>query len=466
MVDCLDEFASALALSRHMVKTDGGWDLSNLVWKGVSSMAKLGSWRPELPQVDLGLTRLEVSLIGAGLCYGAYKVHSSQVLSKLDWHKLKLKLGYKPKIVPKPQNCIETTMHLECLRPGSLEVDLIAPKCQCIVGDMVDGKFEVHGSAVLMGRVNYWYLVMPEHVWVATKTTWARGRQHQVDLSYKKDTEDVLELVTDLLAIRITDKEMSTIGISSASIMQYLPEGGVEAKVVGCYGRGTIGALKHDASVFGRVTYAGSTQSGYSGAAYTVNGQIVGVHSYGSKTINGGWNGSFAWMILNHKIRGLEGTSMEKFETWEWLQNSLKGKRRIRVDQSWMDLDEVRIQVDGRYAIVDRGSMAQAFGHDWRDSIDRSGSLEFANALGYEDREPIMESGELKNSTCPGGSSLSTEARELANHVAQESIQELLKLSKAQLQQVKAVAKSQPSPVPSSSTQESRLSSLVRNSTV
>lgn len=103
----------------------------------------------------------------------------------------------------------------ECLRPGSEEIAMTRPKCQCLIGEMKNGEFAVDGNAIIMGlageQADYWFLNMPYHVWSGSERIWAKGTQSQVELTYKRNTEDEVFLgPTDWVAIRITPKEMST----------------------------------------------------------------------------------------------------------------------------------------------------------------------------------------------------------------------------------------------------------------
>lgn len=463
MVDCIDDFASALAMTRCTTKV-GGWDLTTMAWKGISSLASVvvKVRVPQLPRVP-ETTKMEKVLIGGIACYGCYKLYNKGVIrlpTKTAWNDFKLWMGYSPNVVVRENTHAEQSRQFECLRPYSEEIELEAPKSQCMIGGMIDGDFVVNGNAVLMGNELTWFLVMPEHVWISGENVWAKGRQSQVNLSYKRATDDVVNLAIDLLAVRITAKEMSIIGISRIGVLSYLQDFGAEAKLVGCQGLGTMGLLKHDKRVFGRVVYDGSTKGGYSGAAYIVNNQIAGIHTYGSKSSNGGWNGGFIWMVLSHYIRNELGMNKaeEPEETPEWLERAAKGKKKIRVDRQWGDLDEVRIQVDGKYAVVNRKSMRTVFGRDWEDSMDALGEFEAANKMGYQDREQGESlSGEYPSSNVPGGLSCSKEAQELVERAVQKSMSACFELSKKQFADARRLQLSQDQ---GSCTQGNRLDTL------
>lgn len=197
---------------------------------------------------------------------------------------------------------------------------------------------------------------------------------------------------TDLVYVKLEPKTWSIVAAATANIFHEIPNLGSYAVVVGPSGMGSTGILKHDATVFGRVVYEGSTTGGFSGAAYMVANRLAGVHQRGGRLINGGYSAGYVWVTLCQA----ENLKMEATE--DWLRNSFKGKKRVRVDQSWGDLDTARIQVDGTYAIVDKKAMRNVFGKDWREGVD---SFKVPRPLAYED-EPELESGEARSSKEPG----------------------------------------------------------------
>lgn len=387
------------------------------------------------------LSTREKVVCAAAAGYGCYKVYEHREKAVDVWMAIKKRLGYDVRERFRAMTVDEKSVVYECLRPGSNEVDLLKPNCQCSVGELVGTEFVLSGSAVLMGTDEHNYLVMPEHVWVSTKRVWAKGRQHRVELTGKRGTPDEVPIANDLVAIAITSKEMSVIGISKMSVCHHVPEYGSEAKIVGVQGKGTTGVLKHDCSVFGKMTYNGTTMPGYSGSAYMVNNQIAGVHTQGSKLVNGGYSASFIWMILGHHIRKNLKDMTVLEETHDWLMSLHKKKKNVRVDKQYYDIDEIRIQVDGKYSIVSRDDMSRAFGRDWADELSAVGVLSVPSQRSYSDvaLESLMtgESNSLENL---GASSLLEDARELEKSLRRNITRELLSLSKTQFQDLKKSA--------------------------
>lgn len=262
-----------------------------------------------------------------------------------------------PKInYEKAKSCMVGTF--EALRPNSTETKLTPAKCSVLIGKKEAGDFVPHGCGV---RFQNW-LVLPDHVYsggdLDGKPIYAMGRQVSggVDISYK----EVKTLDTDLVYIELSNQDWATIGASTATIVGDIPPAGLYAQIVGCLGKGTAGRLSHDPSCFGRIVYDSTTMPGYSGAPYMANGRIAGVHQSGSAQVNGGYSANYIWITLNH----LENRKFESSE--DWLLGQYQEGGDIEIDTAWGGLDDVRVRVGGRYAIVDISSMNKAFGGDWR----------------------------------------------------------------------------------------------------
>lgn len=319
----------------------------------------------------------------------------------------------------------------ESVREGSDQMALSFPKCQAYVGQMKEGKFVAHGCTVRFGN----WLVMPDHVFSyaerETARTYVMGRKKEskpVEITGRE-----FQLVdTDMGFVAMSADELSQVGISRASIGHVIPDQGSVAVIVGASGLGTQGRLNHDSEVFGRVVYGGTTVGGYSGAAYCVMNQVVGIHQCGGK-INGGYSASYLWVTINF----LKGTG-ENEDTWDWLQKSYKGKKRIEVDLSWKDLDEVRVKVDGQYAIVNRKSMAKAFGANWLNEVSSHGRLKLRErTVQYDD----YEAGEVQNSTILGASSSSEKSQGLEGSPVLTLTSGFKKLSKTEQEVVIGILK-------------------------
>lgn len=286
---------------------------------------------------------------GLAAAFVLYKARHQVKKCIPGWQRLKTALGFEPPVTLREEGfktCFEST------RSGSEEQTLLAPKNQILVGDMIAGEFRAAGCGV---RIANW-IVMPSHVFAACEAPCLKGRQHWIKLS---SNLDYVDLDTDLIAIRLTERELSTIGVSVCSISHCLPYTGDFVQITGAAGKGTMGALRHDRYVFGRVVYDGTTVAGYSGAAYVSGNRLVGIHTNGGAT-NGGYSASYVLSLLNAIDR------IKPEDSEDWLRSQFqKNKNRVRYDQRYHDLDEVRVEVGGRYAVVSRDSMARAFGKDW-----------------------------------------------------------------------------------------------------
>lgn len=287
---------------------------------------------------------------------------------------------------------------LESAREGSHEVPMPVPKCQVMVGEMKAGEFHAYGNAV---RIKDW-LVAPAHVLFQVARPCIKGRQSWIEI----DTDNYEDLDTDLVSVKLSAKQWSVIGASICSIAHVTYTAGHYVSVVGVSGKGTTGILRDDNVVFGRMVYDGTTLGGYSGAGYMSGPQLVGLHTNGG-AVNGGYSASYILVLLNV----LDRTKPEDSD--DWLRDIIKKKKRVRIDKRWADLDEVRIQVDGRYAVVSRDAMRRAYGADYEDLDpfgDPTGGIGggYGEALSrtYRDFESVTKPSGEATSSSSGASSI------------------------------------------------------------
>lgn len=355
--------------------------------------------------------------VGATMLVRSEPVRSVAASVKGRYRKLRVWLGAEPAVVvgSMPYSTKQTT--LESVRSGSVENRMPSPKFQAMIGEMKDGEFHVVGNAV---RMRDW-LVMPAHVYAAVEKPFAKGLQSHLDIS-QYDYED---LDTDLIALKMSNKDLSVIGVRDAGLCYDIPRIGMYVSVIGSAGLGTTGILKLDAGIFGRVTYNGTTVSGYSGAAYMSGSQLVGIHTNGG-AVNGGYAAGYVKTLL----QVIDKTRDESSE--DWLANAYANEEDIMIDPKWSSLDEIRIQVGGRFAIVSKDSMRKAFGNNWMNELQQGryvkagrGGRASAYAMSYGD----LESGEVKASSS-GGSTLLEQSPELENLGEKRIMDELRKLSK------------------------------------
>lgn len=324
-------------------------------------------------------------------------------------------LGMEPIVHHKPLgtrvNCLES------LRAGSIESQLVIPKFQLMIGNLTDGVFSPQGAGL---RFREW-LVMPAHVYSSVPEPYVKGLKC---LSLKGCPYEDLD--TDLIAIKLADRDWSQLAAPTAVISQVIPDKGVYVAVVGVVGRGTTGVLRHDPSVFGRVCYEGTTLGGYSGAAYTSGSQLVGVHTNGG-AVNGGFSASYVWMLLNQKDK------IKAEESEDWLRQAFQQGTRIKVDLGWGSPDEIRVRVGGKYAVVERSSMAKAFGPRWQ--VDIAGDEILRDAK----RSYESLSGNSQDSMMSGASSTLAQSPEIPSTERLELMEMLAQLSNARCKLVRSV---------------------------
>lgn len=248
---------------------------------------------------------------------------------------------------------------LESIRPGSLENTMTPANAQLIIGQFKDGSFVSHGCAVRFDN----FLVVPDHVLSyprgpnQTNRIFAMGKTigPGVDLTDKEP----LVIDTDLVYLKLTEKEWSTIGVGKMNIFHDVGQQGAYAQIVGHENRGTTGILSHDPTVFGRIIYDSSTFPGYSGAPYIVCNRIAGIHQCGGERVNGGYSASYIWATINH----MENRRPEL--TPNFLREQYEQGEEIHIDNSYGSPDDIRIRTGGQYHIVARTSMNSSFGTDW-----------------------------------------------------------------------------------------------------
>lgn len=371
-------------------------------------------------------------LIGGG-AYGAWVAYELGAGNKFvrtagallpGFRKIRKWIG-RIEVVPHPDSSREN-YRLESRKEGSEEFDLTPPKCQAAICEMKDDVLVKIGCAV---RFNGNFLVGPDHVMGENGLPkYAVGRQNSICL----DGKERFPLDTDLVAIRMTDKEMSTIGVSVTKIGA-IPSKGLYGQIVGVDGRGTTGVLKMDRVAFGRVVYDGTTLPGYSGAAYSAGAFVAAIHQSGG-AVNGGYAAGYIWMLLKEHIPSSELVEFESknsdADTPQWLTGQFSAGKKIRWRKTG-DPELVELMLDdGTFSRVKPVSMAKAFGPTWQDQD----VLEKGFDRTYRDvsRESILEStsGEASGSKHPGALNMPEEDQESGKQSPPYGIKEFLNLSR------------------------------------
>nr|QXV86559.1 hypothetical protein [Solemoviridae sp.] len=369
---------------------DGAQSMTSSLWGTVAPLLK-------------ERTPIEKVALGGLSAYCAWKIYDGGALTcavstlkvcipGFRW--VRRRLGYYEVCYGNQFSTITTSM--ESRRVGSEERDMTRPKSQCIIAQETDGKMMVLGCAI---RLDGNHLVAPDHVIGGDENVekFAKGNQSWVSL---KGKERIL-LDADLAAIYLTDKELSTIGVTVAKVGPVI-DPGTFGQVVGPECKGTIGQVKNDPLCFGRLIYSGTTLGGYSGSAYTAGNHVLGLHQMGGN-VNGGYSASYVRNLLMVHLK-------QRFETDErTIVNQFKAGKKIYWKISG-DPSTVQVRVNGQYDLIDVETMTRAFGADWqqnpelyhRKDLDRYGDYESALVVPSDD----SVQGESHSSNCLGASSL------------------------------------------------------------
>lgn len=158
------------------------------------------------------------------------------------------------------------------------------------------------------------------------------------------DTTSVEVLDTDVCVARLDEQTFSQLGLAKPTIgllddtmtnMAQVTAGHKELLT-------SFGALTVDPNIFGGLIYHGSTQSGFSGAPYCRGSQLLGIHLAGGM-LNYGVSASYI-LALTRKPES----------TAEWLEKIRKRGGKIKWRRSPYNPDEVVVEVDGQFHVVDR----------------------------------------------------------------------------------------------------------------
>lgn len=320
------------------------------------------------------------------------------------------------------------TTVMESVRSGSVETKLLAPKCQTTVGYLEDGKYKVVGCAVRIDDD----LVILGHVASAPPKGQAVLKGHNRYIALDLDKMEALD--TDVYALSMDDRMKADAGLKVMHAVKAIPVHGMHCQIVGPAGLGTTGIIRHDAAIFGRITYDGTTVAGYSGAAYTAGNILVGIHTSGG-SVNAGYNASYLRICIQAKNKKVD-------ESEEWLREQWDNGAEFWVDDRWYDDDYSRIKVGGAYHLVQRSSMRNVFGDQWEEDFHNSPSrMRKKNKKRHEytDYESIkVVPGETIASTS-GASTLLEKSPGSADLAKSGLMTVLSKLSNRQVKQLKSL---------------------------
>lgn len=387
-----------------------------------------------VPQVWQSRTSLEKTCLTIGAAWLAWKIYDRRelfgyvrpVVSEIvPGYKQIARWFNQPRI--KPQEFPRGMASLESVRSGSTEAPLTPPKFQCQVLEKVRGTDELRvvGCAV---RFPEGVMVAPDHVLVdlgPDSKKYFRGHNTSGKLVPLSGIE-IVQLDADLAMMSLTPAQFADIGVREASVLPVSPLG-QSVKIVGGFGKGTSGVIKNDLYAFGKTIYSGTTLPGYSGAAYAAGPQVLAVHQAGG-AINAGFSASYIYSRLRSHLK------IKYEESADFLQSQFKAGKRIRARR--IGVDEVALEISGRFCVVSTDAVEKVYGKNWE---DQGSDMKTTQRVDYFDLTPegskamvSVASGEDQNLERPGASSMPENSQDTEQSQALDLLEEYQSLSPKQ----------------------------------
>lgn len=254
----------------------------------------------------------------------------------------------------------------ESMVPNSALTARTPPKCQGVLGSLSpEGIVKANGCCVrvdIQGMGSY--LITPDHVLAGIRDNMCllgSAGHIALDIDFIQDNvgqrpRERIILDTDVVAFRITENEASVAGIAVASILSALPPNGALAQICGPTKLGSTGVIRPDSTCFGGLLYEGSTTHGFSGAVYAIGSKAAGIHISGGRR-NTGYSLRLGYVTLRALLK------VQPEESAEWLEKMYKQyRKRIDIDQTWKDLDSIRIRTGGEYHVISVDAFRQVVG--------------------------------------------------------------------------------------------------------
>lgn len=152
------------------------------------------------------------------------------------------------------------------------------------------------------------------------------------------------QLESDVALYKMQPIEATRLGIGKAKLhpIAVSQASGLVVKVQ-AFGQRTMGMVTPSEG-FGLCHYTGSTIPGFSGAPYCVGNYVYGMHMAGTASNNLGFEAAYLYMLAR---KGNESTE-------DYLMDEIFSLgKKYSWQRSPYDPDEARIQVDGKYYVVD-----------------------------------------------------------------------------------------------------------------
>lgn len=198
------------------------------------------------------------------------------------------------------------------------------------------------GSGIRLGD----YFVVPNHIIIAYDCVAALIMKPNEPAQAIKIRTDEFDLIDgDIAALRMDEAKFSRLGLVKATIASLESETIVTVCSSSKEPDYSLGTLVNDSNVFGSVVFRGSTKGGFSGSAYMMGKQIVGMH-LGGGMVNYGVSASYIMALL-----------VKPEDTAEWLQRVRRRRGPVKYQRSKFNPDEAVVFINGRYHTVDLSAL-------------------------------------------------------------------------------------------------------------
>lgn len=205
-------------------------------------------------------------------------------------------------------------------------------------------------------RIMDW-LVVPYHIIKADETIAALAMTPTHSDAFKFDTSQFDVIDGDVAAMKLSEATFSRLGMVKATLAPIEGEMIVAVTSSSKEPQTSFGTLLNDKYVFGGVVYRGSTQNGFSGAAYMVGKSIAGIHLGGGQT-NYGVSATYVLALLQ-----------KPEDTAEWLQRIRKRRGPLKYQRNRYSPDEAIVFINGRYHTVDLALLGEDYEEERSETV-------------------------------------------------------------------------------------------------
>lgn len=377
--------------------------------KSLLKLVPLPTWGGN--PLSLAVAATTGTVLVGSLAYGTYCIAAPA------YRVARIAMGWRPpsRLDVAPSNVTNHGSRVESRFAGSVETYMSMANGQVAVGHYADNDFRVSGSGFRCDVGPNECLIVPGHVWEevvmrAGDRVTLRGKTSDVHV---KDSDLVKrEIYTDVFLIQLPPSTFSKMGVGKPTIGSIDKK--TPAKLAGPAGMGTLGNLSLSERAFGMTHYEGTTLPGYSGAPYTVSGNIVAMHLRGADTQHGPNIGVSAQLLYVTAKKMLD-SKLEDSEEW-LIDQVTKRKKRMFIDQTWGHPDSMRVRIGNQFAIIEKDVIASVLGADIDEYVDY---LDFNE---IHDGAPESIDSVQGNSQRPGDSTSLEDPQGSEPSVAQNSV--------------------------------------------